>query len=93
MWVQTEEYKVIGAALGDARKAAGFNQQELAARLSKPQSFISSYERGQRRVDLLEFITIVSALEADPVQIFRRIVRAYSPPKKALRKIPRPGPR
>jgi len=30
-------------------------QRELASRLGKPQSFVSEYERGQRRVDVVEF--------------------------------------
>jgi hypothetical protein len=29
---------------------------------AKPQSFVPDYERGQRRVDLIEFLLIVAAL-------------------------------
>lgn len=36
-------------------KAAGITQAELAARLGKPQSFVSKEERGERRIDVIEF--------------------------------------
>jgi ribosome-binding protein aMBF1 (putative translation factor) len=32
----------------EARKKAGLTQQELAARLSRPQSFVAKYEGGER---------------------------------------------
>ncbi len=52
-----------------ARKAAGLTQQALARRLKKPQSFVAKYEGGERRLDVVEFITIARALEADPLKL------------------------
>jgi len=40
--------------------------RSLARRLSKSQSFVSCYERGQYRVDFLEFAHIISTLGSDP---------------------------
>jgi predicted transcriptional regulator len=51
-------------------------QVELARRLGKPQSVVSGYENGRRRVDLVEFLVIVRALGADPAEIFAEIVRS-----------------
>jgi transcriptional regulator with XRE-family HTH domain len=48
-------------------------QQQLADRLGKPQSFISKYEGGERRIDVIEFITIAEALEMDPSRAIREI--------------------
>ena len=53
-------------------------QVELARRFGKPQSFVSAYEGGLRRVDLIEFLFIARALGADPVDIFAEIVRSWS---------------
>jgi diketogulonate reductase-like aldo/keto reductase/DNA-binding XRE family transcriptional regulator len=53
------------ALLSTARDRAGLTQQQLADRLGKPQSFVSKYEGGERRVDLLEFMTIARALQFD----------------------------
>jgi transcriptional regulator with XRE-family HTH domain len=74
LWVQPEHYPVVGAALAAARQRATMTQVELAARLGKPQSFISALEAGKRRVDLIEFLAIAKTLGADPVEIFVEIV-------------------
>jgi transcriptional regulator with XRE-family HTH domain len=52
-----------------ARKAVGLTQQALALRLRKPQSFVAKYEGGERRLDVVEFVTIASALGADPLKL------------------------
>ena len=57
-----------------ARKRAGLTQQDVADRLGRPQSFVAKYEGGERRLDVVEFLQIATALGADPV----RIVRALS---------------
>ncbi len=75
MWVQSREYKVVGAALAAARDHAGLTQAQLARLLRKPQSFVSNYERGQRRIDVLELLRIVEALKADARVVFMDIVR------------------
>jgi transcriptional regulator with XRE-family HTH domain len=75
-WIQPEHYAIVGSALAAARRKAKITQVELAARLGKPQSVISAIEAGQRRVDLVEFMVIVRALGADPVEIFAEIARS-----------------
>ncbi|MBM0104045.1 helix-turn-helix transcriptional regulator [Steroidobacter sp. S1-65] len=56
-----------------AREKAGLTQQQLADRLGKPQSFISKYEGGERRIDVIEFIAIADALEMDASRAIRDI--------------------
>lgn len=73
MWVQPIEHKRVGRALAEAREAQDVSQQELARRLKKPQSFISSYENGQRRIDVLELIKICRGLRVNPIDIFKQI--------------------
>ena len=46
-------------------------QQALADKLDHHQSFVSKYENGERRLDVVEFVTIVRALDADPLRLFR----------------------
>lgn len=46
----------------DARRRAGLTQSALAARLARPQSFVSKYERGERRLDVIEFLEVSEAL-------------------------------
>jgi transcriptional regulator with XRE-family HTH domain len=56
-----------------AREKAGMTQQQLADRLGKPQSFISKYEGGERRIDVIEFIAISEALQMDASRAIREI--------------------
>lgn len=44
------------------REAAGLTQAALAAKLKRPQSFVSKYESGERRLDLIELREICGAL-------------------------------
>lgn len=44
------------------RQKAGLSQQELAVRLGKHQSFISKYESGERRLEILELRQICLCL-------------------------------
>lgn len=48
------EQSVFRDALKATRKKAKLSQAELAARLGKPQSYVSKYESGERRLDYLE---------------------------------------
>jgi len=79
LWVQPEHYEVVGACLAGARRRANVTQDELAARLRKPQSFVSEYERGRRRVDVVEFLRIAQTLGVDPLGLFEEIARLAGP--------------
>ena len=85
MWVEQREYVAVGRALAEVRERAGLTQQELARRLRKPQSFVSSHERGQRRVDILELLRIVDVLASDPIEVVREIVRRAKLPTRRKR--------
>lgn len=44
-------------------------QQDLAERLRRPQSFVSKYESGERRLSVVELVEVSDALGVDPRQI------------------------
>lgn len=67
-------YGVLTQCLVDARIAAGVTQIELAARLERPQSFVSKVEGGDRRLDVIEFPQITTALKVDPEPIIRAVL-------------------
>jgi transcriptional regulator with XRE-family HTH domain len=56
-------YKVLIECLRSARRAANVTQANLAKRLGKGQYFVSKYERGERRVDVVELREICIALD------------------------------
>ncbi|MEJ0003538.1 MAG: helix-turn-helix transcriptional regulator [Pararobbsia sp.] len=67
-------YQRIAEFLTDIRKQRGLLQQDVADRLSRTQTFVSKYESGIRRVDLIELLDILAALEVDPHEFIDRIL-------------------
>lgn len=59
--------------LRDARKAQKLTQAELAKRLKRPQSFVAKYEQAERRLDVIEFLTVAGAIGIDPIPLLRGI--------------------
>lgn len=66
-------YQHLLALLVDCRREANMTQQDLSTRLGKPQSYVSKYERGERRLDVIEFMQIALLIGADPYQLLREI--------------------
>jgi transcriptional regulator with XRE-family HTH domain len=67
-------YAVLRALLVAERERVGLTQVDIAGRLGKPQSYVSKYERGERRLDLVEFQDICKALGADPLTTFGKLL-------------------
>ena len=59
------EYEIFRNLLVKAREDAGLSQTDIALRMDKPQSFVSKYERGERRLDFTEFMEIATILSID----------------------------
>lgn len=72
--VFTTDYNQLRELLVNCRKDQGLLQMAVAARLSKPQSFVSKYESGERRLDVIEFIQVVQALGEDPLLLLKRLI-------------------
>ena len=63
--------------LAKARKDAKLTQVQLASKLRRRQAYISRIERGERRVDVVEFVDLARAIGFDPSRFiaeFERIV-------------------
>jgi transcriptional regulator with XRE-family HTH domain len=58
--------------LRDVRLEAGLKQEEVAERIGSDQSFVSRYERGERRLDLVELEAICAACKVKLEEFARR---------------------
>jgi ribosome-binding protein aMBF1 (putative translation factor) len=58
----TEQKELLGL-LREKRKQAGLSQSEVARRLGRSQSFVSKYELGELRLDLVELRTLCRSLD------------------------------
>jgi transcriptional regulator with XRE-family HTH domain len=70
--LHSPDYTRFLVLLKQARMDAGIVQQELADRLGKPQSFVAKVERGERRIDVIEFVAIAKAIGRDPLRLLKQ---------------------
>lgn len=66
--LHSSKHDIFRTLLIEARKDAQLTQVQLAETLKVPQSFVSKYERGERRLDFTEFIEIADLLKIDTNQ-------------------------
>lgn len=60
------------ALLRQLRIDAGMRQSDIAEQLGKPQSFVSKYESGARRLDLIELRNLCAVLGITVEKLVRR---------------------
>ena len=73
--IRLNQQKKLLALLRGARVEAGLTQSELASRLAKDQTFVSKYESGERRLDILELREVCQAAGIDFVTFIRKLDR------------------
>jgi transcriptional regulator with XRE-family HTH domain len=71
--VQNDAYVALIEALKRARESAGLTQHDVAKRLKRPQSFVSKYEKRERRLDVIEFVQVAGALEINPAPLIKKL--------------------
>jgi transcriptional regulator with XRE-family HTH domain len=69
----SDRYRRFCELLIRERAQKGLTQAEVARRLKKPQSYVSKYETGERRLDVIEFLEIADVLGALPWKLLRRL--------------------
>ena len=60
--IGTAEHKRLLALLRQIRLDAGLRQVDVAKRLKQPQAYVSRYETGETRLDLLELRAVCAAV-------------------------------
>jgi len=66
-------YERLRLRLVAARHGRGLTQMQLAVLLKRPQSFVSKYERGERRLDFIEVLEIADTLHIDVTDLVRSV--------------------
>jgi ribosome-binding protein aMBF1 (putative translation factor) len=70
------EYRdALGDMLRILREEAGLRQSDVADELERPQSYVSKYERGEQRLDILELRDVLIALGTDLKEFSVRLER------------------
>ena len=83
--VFTDRYRVLRRLLIEARSTAGLSQATVAERLRRPQTFVSKTERGERRLDVVEFLELAEVLGVDPQDVLEKLRSTQQRTKKGGR--------
>lgn len=70
--IYTSNQEKLLLLLKQLREKTGLSQKELAKRINRSQSFISKYETGELRLDLLELYQICNALDTPLHEFVKR---------------------
>ncbi|MBX3032598.1 MAG: helix-turn-helix transcriptional regulator [Bdellovibrionaceae bacterium] len=68
----TKDYKALIRELKAARIAADYTQKEVATALGRHPPFISKIESGERRIDVIELITLCGLYDVKMMQLLRK---------------------
>jgi transcriptional regulator with XRE-family HTH domain len=71
--VFTATYRRFVKMLVEARTSAGLTQIELAEQIGWQQTDVSKVERGERRLDLVEFLQFADVLKIDAPEFVKRL--------------------
>ncbi|MFH5230276.1 helix-turn-helix domain-containing protein [Antrihabitans spumae] len=69
----SRQYRELCLVLRQVRREAGLTQVAVAERLDVAQSFVSKYESGERRLDVIELRHIAGALGITMSDILDRL--------------------
>ena len=72
--VHDERYQAIISDLRRTRMALNLSQAELATKLGRRQQFVSKYESGERRLDVVEFVDILEEMGVDHSAIVGKLI-------------------
>jgi len=70
-WSAQEE--ILLKVLKQIRATTGMSQRDLMQKLDRPQSYISKYETGERRLDLLELKELCDACNVKMADIAQQV--------------------
>lgn len=72
--LHTTRYRFLRDFLTEARKSQGLSQEALAEKLGRLQTFVSKYERGERRLDIVELLDVTDALQLDASKLIKQLM-------------------
>lgn len=73
--LHSKRQEVLVKAIAEQRRAKGLSQAQVAKVLGRHQPFIANIESGERRVDLLELLTIANIIGLDVHALVDRLLQ------------------
>lgn len=76
--IHSAQGQLLSETLKQIRERAGLTQRELCRRLGREHSFVSKYELGERRIDVVEFYWICKACGADAENEAKQLMKGFA---------------
>lgn len=70
----TKRQETLVALIRKKRELAGLTQTDVANALGEHQSFIARIESGQRRIDVIEYLTIAEVIGFDAADVLTQLI-------------------
>jgi transcriptional regulator with XRE-family HTH domain len=71
--LHSPEYEFLREQLTRGREKASLSQNEVAELLARTQSFVSKYEKGERRLDVVDFVRVCKVLKIDASKLLDQV--------------------
>lgn len=71
--LKSPAHEKLHQCLTQARVRRQLTQAQVALSLGKPQSYVSKYESGERRLEVIEFMLICKALSVKPGDVLKQL--------------------
>jgi transcriptional regulator with XRE-family HTH domain len=73
---RTLEFDLLLVAIREARERSGLSQREVSRRVGMgvDESWLGKVERGQRTIDVVEFIAVAKACNTDPLELLGNVM-------------------
>ena len=73
--IHSRQAECVCKTLVDLRTKAGLTQRQSASKLNRERSLVGRLELGERRLDMVEFLWLCEACNADPVEEAAALMR------------------
>jgi len=83
--IHSPEYQRLLKWLRTIRHERGLTMRGVASLLGRPHSWVGKVEIGERRLDVMEYLRLCEALQADPIEGLKVLQEGTAEPRTRLR--------
>jgi cytoskeletal protein RodZ len=73
--ITSDRYKQLNELFKAKRVAMGLSMRDLGIIIKEPHSFVQKVEASQRKLDVFQFVQYCEALELDPAEIIKILIK------------------
>jgi transcriptional regulator with XRE-family HTH domain len=75
--IYSEEHQRMREVLKRERRKAGLRQSDIAMRTGRSQAYVSKFENGDIRLDVIDFVRFCVTIGCDPHEVLDEVFAAW----------------